>query len=312
MNTIEINTNNDRNKIILEMETGDIDDILALCYLLQRNDCCIKCILVVPGSLDQVNLIQKIINLFKQGDITTIPIGSYKESQHIVSRNINPLFGFDNDIIVNTTTSTSDILKNIPLEELSMCSFLSIGPLKGFGSFFKNYSKVMPYQFHIKEWFTQGGFAGCNVVTDELILDKFKGIKEIASWNLSGAEKEVKFMLKTLTCPITFISKNVCHGVVYDEELDYYLSKYEYSNKFVKITRKIMGDKYLYSPYKKKMKMIHDLLAVTCFFNRDICQYINIELKCTKNKWRSELNPNTNQKISISYDKTKFLEELVK
>ena len=299
-------------KIILEMETGDIDDILALCYLLHRNDCCIKCILVVPGSLDQVNLIQKIVNLFKQDTSSSIAIGSYKESQHIVSTHINPLFGFDNEVVINTTTATYDILKNIPLEELSVCSFLSIGPLKGFGSFFKNYSKSMSYQFHIKEWFTQGGFAGCNVVPDDLILDKFKGIKEVASWNLSGAEKEVKFMLKTLTCPITFISKNVCHGVVYDEDLDSYLSKYEDSNKFVKIIRKIMGEKYLHTQYDKPKKMIHDLLAVTCFFNRDICQYINIELKCTKNKWRSELNPDTNQKISISYDRNKFLEELVK
>ena len=51
-------------QIILEIETGDIDDILALIYLLNRTDCLIKCILIVPGSIDQMNIIKKIRKIY--------------------------------------------------------------------------------------------------------------------------------------------------------------------------------------------------------------------------------------------------------
>jgi len=39
----------------------------------------------------------------------------------------------------------------------------------------------------------------------------------MSSWNLSGAVKETLFLINNLKSPITFISKNVCHAVVYDE-----------------------------------------------------------------------------------------------
>ena len=73
-----------------------------------------------------------------------------------------------------------------------------------------------------------------------------------------------------------------------------------------------MGVKYLNNvDPDKRLKKIHDLLAVTCFFNREICHYYNIELIHKKNKWMSVLSPNSNQKISISYNRELFIKELI-
>ena len=74
-----------------------------------------------------------------------------------------------------------------------------------------------------------------------------------------------------------------------------------------------MGEKYLNNiDPEKRLKKIHDLLAVTCFFNREICDYYNIKLTPKKNKWMSILSPNSNQKISISYNRELFIKELIK
>ena len=73
-----------------------------------------------------------------------------------------------------------------------------------------------------------------------------------------------------------------------------------------------MEQKYLNNiDPEKRLKKIHDLLAVTCFFNREICNYYNIKLIPKKNKWMSVLSPISNQKISVSYNRELFIKELV-
>ena len=102
------------------------------------------------------------------------------------------LFDFDDKVIIHNRIPYEEILNKIDEKEWENYSYLSIGPPKCFGQYFSD------HQPPIKEWFTQGGFAGENILPHEYILEKFKGVEAITSWNLSGAKKETVFIINNL------------------------------------------------------------------------------------------------------------------
>ncbi|HEU4536193.1 MAG TPA: hypothetical protein VFS00_18845, partial [Polyangiaceae bacterium] len=88
------------------------------------------------------------------------------------------------------------------------------GPLKNLGAALK-----LP-GFRLGRLVAQGGFAGEGVVPPERQLPKFRGRVTCPTYNLNG---DPKAALAALAHPgigvKRFVSKNVCHGVVYDRAL---------------------------------------------------------------------------------------------
>jgi pyrimidine-specific ribonucleoside hydrolase len=85
------------------------------------------------------------------------------------------------------------------------------GPLKNLGGALK-----LP-GFELGRVVVQGGFAGEGVVPRERQLPKFAGLVTCPTYNLNGDPKSALAVIaSTAIAHKRFVSKNVCHGVVYD------------------------------------------------------------------------------------------------
>lgn len=72
----------------------------------------------------------------------------------------------------------------------------------------------------IKRWVGQGGFAGENIVPPADRLAKFAGKITCPTFNFGGAPTAARPMLDSpRVLKRDLVSKNVCHGVIYDLEL---------------------------------------------------------------------------------------------
>lgn len=71
--------------------------------------------------------------------------------------------------------------------------------------------------FSLGRLVAQGGFAGEGVVPSEWQLPKFRGRTTCPTFNLNGDPRSAKEALESESIGTRyFVSKNVCHGVVYD------------------------------------------------------------------------------------------------
>src|SRR5205085_1106772 len=66
-------------------------------------------------------------------------------------------------------------------------------------------------------WVAQGGFAGEGVMPAERQLEKFRGRRTCATWNLGGDHKSALAAIAHAGIrEKRFVSKNVCHGIAWD------------------------------------------------------------------------------------------------
>jgi inosine-uridine nucleoside N-ribohydrolase len=272
-------------KLIIEIETGDIDDTLALIYALKQSSFDIKCIIVLPGSPQQIGLVQKIVD---EHASYHIPIGVEKlDGRSKLSPIYRRVYGDFKDQICDKLGEdlTIELCQKYPNEII----FVSLGPPKTL-----SISLQKDHQIRIQTWVAQGDFA---VVDEDKILPKFKGMKECPTWNLGGACKQAEYLLKCDRIGRRyFISKNVCHGILYNKEIHKELKKE--NGKFAQIFQNAM-DKAYYGREKKndrgngrQEKKIHD-----------ICTFREVSLYRMKNGWESVLQQGSNTFISVDYDK---------
>lgn len=74
--------------------------------------------------------------------------------------------------------------------------------------------------FCLGRWVPQGGFAGEGVVPRELQMDKFAGKTTMSTWNFGGNITAAKAALSSAAIKRkVLVSKDVCHRVVYNNEL---------------------------------------------------------------------------------------------
>ena len=60
--------------IVMELETGDLDDILAFLLILEHPRALLKAIVMSPGSPDQIGLIKHLLTKYHHPDV---PIGAF-------------------------------------------------------------------------------------------------------------------------------------------------------------------------------------------------------------------------------------------
>jgi len=146
----------------------------------------------------------------------------------------------------------------------------------------------------------QGGFAGCNIVSNP--LKKFKSKAEVRTFNLNidvQSSLDVLDMTTQVKHALLLVSKNVCHSSINTEGAlhnDTFLKKYKLSPK----------------------KRLHDLLAVKeglAYMRKEVlhCQYDNVKLVCNGvdeyAKWSSKrTNDATGVLISTSLKGIKVMD----
>lgn len=280
------------------METADPDDVLTLCLLATHPKVDLVSATVHPGSLHQIGVVRHILNKLERNDVL---IGSAKPQhpKECVSefhyKWLGPIAPTEPDKL------GYEILKNVAQE--SNFKIVTGAALTNVG----NYLEHNPCT--IEEIVIQGGFAGDSVVPEEYRLEKFKGKETCPTFNLNGNVNAAKAIIASDKFKIKrFVSKNVCHGIIYDQEMHERIKPYRHNNAGLNLIVEGM-EHYL---NKNKMgKAFHDPLAACVAIDSSICDFKEVEVYREKGEWGSRLTENTNTFITINCHREKFEQVLI-
>ena len=196
--------------IIWDMETGDPDDVLNLCLMSTHPRVNLVAVTVNPGSDEQIGIVKEILWMV---DKPNIPVGSrapgYEKS--CVSSWYTKWLGPQS---AKPDGEGCDIMYEA-FQKYPDAILLTGAALTNPGNMLRKYPDIK-----INKWVGQGGFAGDNVVPKEYRLEKFDGMNTCPTYNFNGDPKSALKLLESENIKERFlVSKNVCHGVVYDKEL---------------------------------------------------------------------------------------------
>jgi hypothetical protein len=205
--------------VVFDMETGDPDDFLTLVLLLGHPRVNLVGVTVTPGTPDQIGVVRRALDWFGR----SIPVGSFNLA-HRVSTPGNDRHGRRGACVSSWHYAAfGDIPPSwdaLPGPELlrDLCgpatTLLTGAPLKNLGAAIR-----LP-GFELGQLVAQGGFAGDGVVPVDRQLAKFRGMVTCPSYNLNGDPASALAVMSTAAIARKrFVSKNVCHGIVYDRTL---------------------------------------------------------------------------------------------
>lgn len=275
--------------VIFDMETSDPDDALTLCLLLDHPIVNLRAITITPGTQEQVAVVKKIVSLFDK----QVPIGAgnINHPKQCVSE-------FHYKWLGKLGREEAPLASKLIYDTVAQYPNLTVitgGPLKNMRACIENYG------LNLSEIVVQGGFAGDNVVAGEDRLEKFKGKITCPTFNLNGDIEGAKLVIAHAGfVKKFFVSKNVCHGVVYDDAFHERLRE----DKHRKLSNKIIWE--CMDKYPTKGKKLHDPLAAACLIDRSVCQFTEVEVFRQKGEWGSNLKDGTNTYISTKVDQEKF------
>jgi inosine-uridine nucleoside N-ribohydrolase len=292
--------------LVWDMETQDPDDFLTLLLLLGHPAVNLKAVTITPGSAHQVGLVRRALSWFGR----SLPVGAHNlahpkpcvSSWHYraygevpPSRDAEPAA----DVLLRCCDERTTLITGAPLKNLGAA--LRLG---GTG-------------FKLGRLVAQGGFAGEGVVPGERQLDKFKGLVTCPTFNLNGDPSSALAALRHPGIGVRrFVSKNVCHGVVYDQALhDHFTGLRDRSRSLDLIWRGM--DAYLERKAGRgdetapgAGKKFHDPLAASCAIDEGIGTWAEVELYRQKGEWGSRLCAGSGTWIITEYDHERFLRTL--
>lgn len=201
--------------VVFEMETQEPDDFLTLLWLLGHPRIDLRGVVLTPGSPWQIGLVRKALGWF---DAEETPVGAYDTSD--VTRYVpnwhEEAFG---KIAPSRDAEPGDALLVRECDE--SVTLLTGAPPKNLGRALSHAG------FTLGRWIVQGGFAGQGIVETDDQLDKFSGLKTSPSFNLNGSPQTVIQALQSDKIGARyFVSKNVCHNLVWNEQLHRRLKPY--------------------------------------------------------------------------------------
>ncbi|MDM8559468.1 nucleoside hydrolase [Candidatus Parabeggiatoa sp. HSG14] len=278
--------------LLFDMETGDPDDVMTLCFLTSHPKIKLRAVTVTPGSNAQIGIVRHILKLT---GFEHIPVGSFKMGYE---KNCVSSFHYQWLGKIGESEPDNEGYKIISqtIAQYPDLTILTGAALKNFGQLDK--------AIKIKRWVAQGGFAGDNIVPPEYRLTKFEGKMTCPTYNFNGAPNEANKMLFEMTIETRYlVSKNVCHGVVYDAALHQKIEAVKNKSKGLNLIYQGMGQYLLKNQQGKKL---HDPLAACVAIDKDICQFKEVEMYRQKGEWGANLKEGTNTFISISVHEEKF------
>src|SRR5512135_1698267 len=279
--------------IVFDMETSDPDDVLALCILCTHPAASLRAVTITPGSRAQVGIVRHVLD--RLGHKNTA-IGSRKPNhpKDCVS-------SFHYEWLGSITPKSPDGIGSDVLQDIfhshpntTVITGASLG----------NVSSLLNTGVIIPSIFIQGGFAGDSVVPERYRLDKFRGRETCATFNLNGDVPAAKQVLDSpLVLKRRLISKNVCHGIVYDADMHERMMEVPNPNPGFVLMREGMI-KYLQK--NPAGKAFHDPLAACTAIDPTICEFARVRLYRDKGEWGSRLSDDSNTFISINCDRERF------
>ena len=289
-----------RLQVVLDMETGDPDDFLTLLFLLGHPSVHLKAVTVVPGTPDQIGFIRYALGRFGREDL---PLGSFNmDGKPALSAFHLKIYPDAHIEACREALQGSDVLlAHCDANTILICG----GPLK-------NVAKaIRTGPLKVGRLVAQGGFAGDNVVPAEKRLAKFEGRLTCPTFNLAGDIGAAETVLAYQGIEEKFfVSKNVCHGVIYTLDTHRRLEALKDRSQSLKEIYDLMT---IYLKRKgHRGKALHDPLAACCAIDLSIGQWARVLLSmdAKTKEWGSTLSDHPNVNIIIGYDEEKFLATL--
>ena len=294
--------------VVWDMETGDPDDFITLLFLLGHPTVKLKAVTVTPGTPDQIGVVRHALALFGRA----LPVGAFNIEHQTKSELVEGRHGERGRCVSSwhyaafgeMPPSRDAVSGPALLRELcdANTTLVTGGPLKNLGGALKLGG------FTLGRLVVQGGFAGEGVVPAERQLAKFRGMTTCPTYNLNG---DWKSALAAIASPAIaskhFVSKNVCHGVVYDAALHARFAAVKQHSQSLALIHQGMSTYLEASPDGKKF---HDPLAACCAIDPTIGEWAEVELYREKGQWGSRLAPGSGVNIIVGYDHAKFIDTL--
>jgi pyrimidine-specific ribonucleoside hydrolase len=273
--------------LIVETDLGhDPDDFFAICYLIAAG-VDIKAITLVPGDLDQIAL----ANFICKECGLDIPVGVSKISEKYSSGGVHHdiLNKYSFPLKGNADDYGNVVLKNVWSDDMEI---FVIGPITNVGRFLSESSPK------IKIATMQGGFLGYHLYSPKQRIPKFEGATWMPTFNLNGDRKGADHFLNANIAERRFVGKNVCHTVIYNQDIYSQMSKP--TCRAGELFMEAMG-MYLERHSEKKF---HDPTAATCHLHPEIGTWVRGDLKKIQQGWGTELNENGDWILAdIDYNK---------
>lgn len=281
--------------VVFDMETQDPDDMFALCFIAMHPALCLRAVTITPGSRRQVGLVRRIL---RECEHPKVPVGSRNPDhpKDCVSAFHFKLFS---DVPLEEPNGEGYQVLYEALQEWPELVLVTGAALHNPRRLFEQYPAS-----RLRLWIGQGGFAGDNVVPEEHRLAKFAGMTHCPTFNFNGDIPGAKLMLATDNIDERLlVSKNVCHGVVYDEALHAFMEPQKHRFPGLRVLVEGM-DRYLQK--RRGGKKFHDPLAACVAASPDICEFREVRVSRLKGAWGSELQAGTRTHISVACDQEAF------
>jgi pyrimidine-specific ribonucleoside hydrolase len=279
------------------METADPDDAFTLCMLYSHPKVNLVGVTITPGSLQQVNLVEDLLARLGKN----IPIG-VKNFNHPKSCVSEFHYKWLRDYL-----SLKEYYEAPPDGgDLIAAAIKQHGDTKivsgaGLGCVAQYLTK---YNTELDEVVIQGGFAGDNVVPEELRLAKFNGKTTCPTFNLNADVEAAKLIASTKQIKKKlFVSKNVCHGIIYDNEMHERIKPHRHNNVGLDL---LVDGMDFYLNKNKHGKAFHDPLAACVAIDQSIVTFKEVEIYRERGEWGARLADGTNTFISIAVDRPAF------
>jgi len=260
---------------VLDMETGDPDDVFALALLATHPRSNLIAVTLYPGGPDQVGLVRHILDRLGKPNV---PVGANhpKSGKQRVSKfyyNWLGRFG-----LVEPQGPTTEVIRNA-LRNFPDAHLVTGAALTNIA---KASNELGPNFF--REWTGQGGFAGDNIVPPEHRLAKFEGRVTCPTFNLSGDIKAAKELLCGGSfSPIDYrklVPKNVCHGVFWDPEFNARIPNGAHPG--LDLIKEGMSFYFTRHP---NGKALHDVIAAVAALSPHIGTWAPVEPYYEKGEW---------------------------
>lgn len=279
-----------------DMETGDPDDACTLLILLAHPAYRLRSVTVTPGTDEQVGMVKKILHHCGQPEI---PVGSPRPGYE---KNCVGRFYFNwlGDIQPAAPDGPASEIIQQTLRQFPHTQLLTGAPLKAYQGIAGNVA--------VTRWVAQGGFAGDNIVPPNLRLPKFEGKTTCATYNFNGDPLTAEQMLANEQIAEKWlVSKNVCHGMIYDAEFHQALESNRGRNAGWDLLLEGMGRYLAKNPNGKKF---HDPLAAAVMVRPQICTFRQVEMYRARGEWGARPSDQSNTWISIEANRQAFIEFL--
>lgn len=288
--------------MIYDMETQDPDDLFALAIAATHPCVNLYAVTVTPGSKEQIHVVRSILERFMHASLC-IPVGSYNPDhpKPCVSK-----WWYEFLKCGESRSEPDDYGHEIINHFANKFPHLTLttgAPLKNLRVFLREHPETS-----ISRWVAQGGFAGDNVVSTANRLKKFRGMETCPTFNFNGDPKGAFAALESDKIGSRLlVSKNVCHGLVYDEGMHKEIEDFVHIYPGLKVIYEGMG---MYLAKHPEGKKFHDPLAVCCAINRHIVGSREVEVFREKGEWGSRLKTGSNTYISTYCDRASFIRTL--